>query len=115
MDSMQLYNELDNRMRLLDQAVKELRSRGNELAEAEREYKVALAKAILEERSKGTPVTIMGDLCRGRADIATLRFQRDCAKVLYRSALEYIQTVKLELKLLENQICREWGQAKNMV
>lgn len=115
MDSMQLYTELDGKMRLLDQAVKELKARGNGFAKAERDYKVALAKGILEERSKGTPVTIMGDVCRGRADIAKLRFQRDCAKVLYRSALEYINTVKLELKLLENQIQREWGQAKNMV
>lgn len=109
--SIGLYQELQNKTDLLDVAVRELRGRGTAFAQSERDYKVALAKAILDERSKGTPVTIIGDVCRGKQDIAKLRFERDCAEVLYKSAMEAINSLKLQLRLIENQIQREWGQA----
>lgn len=111
MDGLNLYQELQNKTDLLDVAVRELRGRGTAFAQAERDYKVALAEAILGERSKGTPVTIIGDVCRGKPDIAKLRFERDCAEVLYKSAMEAINSLKLQLRLIENQIQREWGQA----
>lgn len=111
---MQLYQELDNKTRLLDAAVKELRSRGTALAEAEREYRIAKAKAILEEREKGTPATVTLDIVKGRKDIANLCFKRDCAEVIYKSALEAINSTKLQLRLLESQVQREWGQAQRL-
>ena len=111
---MQLYQELDNKTRLLDAAVKELRSRGTALAEAERDYRIAKAKAILEEREKGTPATVTLDIVKGRKDIANLCFKRDCAEVVYKSALEAINSTKLQLRLLESQVQREWGQVQRM-
>lgn len=114
MDGMQLYQELDNKTRLLDAAVKELRSRGTALAEAERDYRIAKAKAILEEREKGTPATVTLDIVKGRKDIANLCFKRDCAEVVYKSALEAINSTKLQLRLLESQVQREWGQAQRL-
>lgn len=112
--SMGLYQELQSKISLLDVAVKELRSRGIAYAQAERDYRVALAKAILEEREKKTPATLCSDVCRGREDIAILRFKRDCAEVVYKSAMEAINSLKLEMRLIENQISREWGQAGGM-
>ena len=114
MDGMQLYQELDNKTRLLDAAVKELRSMGTALAEAERDYRIAKAKAILEEREKGTPATVTLDIVKGRKDIANLCFKRDCAEVVYKSALEAINSTKLQLRLLESQVQREWGQAQRL-
>lgn len=111
---MELYQELDNKTRLLDAAVRELRSRGTALAEAEREYRIAKAKAILEEREKGTPATVTLDIVKGRRDIANLCFKRDCAEVVYKSALEAINSTKLQLRLLESQVQREWGQAQRL-
>lgn len=111
---MELYQELDNKTRLLDAAVRELRSRGTALAEAEREYRIAKAKAILEEREKGTPATVTLDIVKGRKDIANLCFKRDCAEVVYKSALEAINSTKLQLRLLESQVQREWGQAQRL-
>lgn len=111
MDGMQLYQELDQKTRLLDVAVKELRARGTAFAKAERDYRVAKAKAILDERAKGTPATITLDIVKGREDIAQLCFARDCAEVLWRSAQEAIQSTKLQIRILDAQISREWGQA----
>lgn len=111
MDGMGLYQELQTKVGLLDVAVRELRARGTAYSQAERDYRVALRKAMLEERSKGTPVTIISDVCRGREDIAQFRFERDCAETLYRSALEALNVYKLQARLIENQIAREYGQA----
>lgn len=61
------------REELFDQLMSELealRRTGQQYAENEAEYRKALRIAILEERSKGTPVTVISDLCRGRDDIA---------------------------------------------
>lgn len=114
MDGLQLYGELDHKMRLLDVAVKELRARGTAFAQAEHDYRVAKAKAILDEREKGTPATLTADIVKGRSDIAKLCFERDCAEVVYKSAQEAINSLKLQLRLIEAQVSREWGQAQRM-
>ena len=59
------------------------------------------------------PVTIISDVCRGSAEIAGLRFERDCAEVFYKSAQEAVNSMKLQLRLLDNQLEREWGGVKN--
>ena len=72
----------------------------------------SLARRILEEREKGTPVTIISDICRGSTQIAGLRFERDCAEVVYKSAMEAINSMKLQIRLMDSQLGREWGTAK---
>lgn len=105
---MELIQEIGAKSSLLDAAVKQLGVRGKAYAQAEREYKVALAKRIMQEREKGTPVTIISDICRGDQEIARLRFERDCAEVVYKSAMEAIQSIKLQIRILDAQIEREW-------
>lgn len=114
MDGYELYRELDAKTRLLDRAITELRERGKALSEAERDYRMAKAKGILSEREKGTPATLTLDLVMGDKDVSMLRMKRDCADVLYKSAYEFIQTTKLEIRLLDAQIAREMGRAENM-
>lgn len=103
-----LIQEIGTKSSLLDAAVKQLGVRGKTYAQAERDYKVALAKKILCEREKGTPVTIISDICKGDTEIARLRFERDCAEVVYKSAMEAIQSIKLQIRILDAQIEREW-------
>ena len=68
----------------------------------------ALRIAILEERAKGTPVTIISDLCRGRADIAEKKQLRDCAEALYKASSEAIMALKLRIKTVDADIQRTW-------
>lgn len=103
-----LINEVQSRFKTLDVALTQFGKRGREYAETERDYRIALTKKILIERDKGTPVTIMSDLCRGSAELADLRFKRDVAEVMYKSAMEAINCYKLNIKVLESQIDREW-------
>lgn len=104
-----LIQEIGVKSSLLDAAVKQLGVRGKAYAQAERDYKVALAKRIIQEREKGTPVTIISDICRGDTEIARLRFERDCSEVVYKSAQEAIQSIKLQIRILDAQVSREWG------
>ena len=62
-----------------------------------------------EERRKGTPATVTGDLCRGREDIAALRCQRDCSEAIYRASQEAINVLKLRIRMVDAQITRIWN------
>lgn len=81
-----LITQITDKTALMESAIAELGKRGKSNAEAERAYRVALAQRMLIERDKGTPVTIIGDICRGDPGIAKLKFDRDVAEVMYKSA-----------------------------
>ena len=104
-----LIAEIGVKSELLDKAIKALGTRGRAYAQAEHDYKVALSKKILLERDKGTPVTIISDVCRGDKEIAKLRFERDVAETSYEAAKEAINGYKLQIRILDAQIEREWG------
>ncbi len=99
-----LYIEMQNKRKELNRAIKEAREWGEGMAEAERKYRIALAKEMLIQRDKKVPVTIISDICRGKKNIAELKFNRDTAEILYKSANERIQATKLELRIIENQM-----------
>lgn len=111
MSGQDLFLEIRDKDNLLHSALSELGKRGKAYADAERNYRIALAKKMLVEREKGTPVTILSDICRGDEEIAELKFKRDVADVLYKSSLEAINIYKLDIKVLESAIEREWGNA----
>ena len=102
-----LINELNHHRQSLNYAIKELKERGNNKAKAERDYRVALAKKMLELREKGTPVTIISDLCRGDEEIARLKMERDIAESLYDSNMQFIYSTKLNIDIIVNQINNE--------
>lgn len=108
-DGYDLILEIDKKTALLDKALRESRDRGIASADAEKAYRVALAKAMLLEREKGTPVTILADICRGSEEIARLRQERDIADALYKAAKEAINVCKIQLRVLQEQAEREWA------
>jgi len=103
-----LVSEISAKNDLLDTAITQLGVRGKAYAKAERDYQVALSKRILEYRANGTPVTIISDICRGLPDIAKLRLERDISLTVYESAKEAIQSYKLQIRILDAQVQREW-------
>lgn len=103
-DLMIEMRELRNTLTL---AINELKKRGREKAKAEQEYRVALAKEILVQRDAGMPVTIISDICRGKREIAKLKFERDFAETLYETCLQKIYQCKIEMGIIENQMKAE--------
>jgi hypothetical protein len=105
---MDMITELNDKIKALDVAIKQLKTRGTKLAESEKDYRVALSHKLLQLRTDGHPVTIIENIAKGNADIANLRMARDIDETMYKSVMEYINVVKLQIKVIENQIQREW-------
>lgn len=55
-------------------------------AEAERAYRVSLAKRITELRASGQAATLAADLARGDEQVASLRYRRDVAEGVVEAA-----------------------------
>lgn len=106
---MDLLNELQNLTKQLSNSLKQLRVNGMKLAEAERDYKIAVNKKALLLRSEDMPVTLINQVIYGYEDIAQLRFLRDSAEVVYHANQEAIMTIKLQIRIIENQIEREYN------
>lgn len=107
----ELIQEIGAKSALLDKAITQLGVRGKAYAQAEHDYRVALRKAVLAARAEGTPVTIISDVCRGDPEIAKLRLEKDIALTVYESAKEAIQGYKLQIRILDAQLEREWRRA----
>ncbi len=102
-----LMIEMGDLRNTLSIAITELKRRGRDKAKAEQDYRVALAKEMLIQRDAGQPVTIIGDICRGKAEIAKLKFERDFAETLYTTCMQKIYQCKIEMGIIENQINAE--------
>ncbi len=102
-----LMIEMRDLRNTLSTAISELKRRGRDKAKAEQEYRIALAKEILIQRDAGMPVTIISDICRGKAEIAKLKFERDFAETLYETCLQKIYQCKIEMGIIEEQMKAE--------
>ncbi len=99
-----LQIELKRERKNLAVAITELKKRGIDKSEAEKNYRIALSKEILAQRDAGMPVTIISDICRGNKDIAKLKFDRDVSETLYECAQQYIYACKMNMGIIERQI-----------
>lgn len=107
-----LIDDLQTKNMHLEQALRTLRTNGIALAEAERKYKEAVSKEALKLRDEGMAVTLIDKVIYGLPTISTLRFQRDCAEVVYQANQEALNVTKLQIRLIESQLAREWGNTK---
>lgn len=103
--------EVWRRSEMLETALKECKTRGRAAADAEQTYRVKLAEKILLLREGGLPATLIPDVARGDKDVARLKFERDCAQVVYDNAKEAVNAYKKQIDVLREQIDREWRNA----
>lgn len=113
MEELDLYNELQDKVKKLSLSLKELRKSGTAYAEAERNYKVKLRQEVLKMRADGEAIGIISLTCYGIPEVAELRLNRDIAEAVYKANTEAINTLKLQIRLLENQMQREWSTTLN--
>ena len=104
-----LIDKIQTMNNQLDQALRTLRTNGIALAEAEKNYKEAVSKEALRLRDEGMAVTLIDKVIYGLPSISTLRFQRDCCEAVYSANQEAINSIKLQMRLIEGQLQREWG------
>ena len=106
---MNLYGELEIKKKQLSQAILDLRKNGTAYAEAERDYKVLLRVECLKLRDEGMAIGMIDKTCYGIPSVAEARYKRDVAEAVYRANQEAINSIKLQIRLIENQLQREYG------
>lgn len=106
--SYDLYQELQSKTRQLDVSIKQLRLSGINYAQAEKDYKILLRMECLKLRDDGMAIGLIDKTCYGIPEVAEAKFKRDAAEAVYKANMEAINSIKLQMRLLENQIGREW-------
>lgn len=106
---MDLQIELRTKTKQLEYSIKELRKNGTEYAEAEREYKKLLRVECLKLRDEGMAIGMIDKICYGLPNVAEARYKRDVTETIYKANQEAINSIKLQLRLIEAQIEREFG------
>lgn len=105
-DLTQEINALKNKLRT---SVKMLRKTGIDAATAEMNYKILLRQEALKLRDEGMAIGMIDKVCYGIPSVAKARFDRDVSAVVYKANEEAINALKMEIRITDNQIGREWG------
>lgn len=92
----------------LNASVKALRKNNEEYAKAERDYKILLRQECLKLRDEGMAIGMIDKTCYGIPSVAEARFKRDIAEGVYKANQEAINSIKLQLRLVDAQLEREW-------
>ena len=105
---MDLITELSIKTKQLDKAILDLRQNGTAYAEAERNYKILLRTECLKLRDEGMAIGMIDKTCFGIPSVAEARYKRDIAETVYKANQEAINSIKLQMRLIGEQISREW-------
>lgn len=105
---MDSVTERDKYRKLMHQALKESRERGIAADVATKEYRIAKAEKTLLLKAEGTPATLIDTLVKGDPVVAEAELNMNDAIVVYKSAVEAVNVYKIEVKIAEEDINREW-------
>lgn len=110
---MDLVTDIQIKQDQLDVSIKSLRKTGTDYAQAERDYKITLREYALRLRSdEKMAVTLINHIVYGIPEVAEKRFKRDVAEAVYRANQEAINSIKLQIRILDAQLSREWNNTK---
>ena len=107
-----LINELNDLNRKLSTGINLMAKYGKEYAEAERDYKITLNQECLKLRDSGMAVTLIDKVVYGVKEVADKRFKRDSAEIMWKTAQENVNVLKLKIRLLNDQVEREWSNVQ---
>lgn len=106
---MDLLDQLQNLIDTLQASIRALKVTGEAYAKAERDYKILLRQESLKLRDEGMAIGMIDKTCYGIPSVAEARFKRDIADTNLKANYEAINSFKLQIRILENQINREYG------
>lgn len=96
MEVVQTVQHLQKATERLSEATKEVFRLAKTRAETEREYRMELAKQIALLRAENVQATLIPDLARG--NVSELKFKRDMAMEMHRSAMSSIGALQVEIQ-----------------
>lgn len=106
-----MWELIQDDLKQLSAMVAEMREMAKSYAIADATYRRVKALAILDERNRGTAATIARDVIYSRQDVFDALMERDSAEVVYEAQKEGINALKLEIRVMEAQMQREWSQS----
>ena len=109
-----MWAEIQETLSNLDLALAQAKARGLEYSKAEAAYYTAKDRRVRELMDEGYSATAIGMIVKGEESVNDKLQHYRNMEVLYKNALEAVNTYKLRLRVLENQFEREWGQAKRL-
>lgn len=109
MDGLAYYQEMDAKLKQLEQCIRDLRNTGSDFAAKEREYQVRKREYCLRLKSDGMPVSLIQMTYKGIPELASLRYDLMAAEAIYKANQEAVMSLKLQIRILDNQIARELG------
>ena len=104
-----LYVEERQLRSKLDALIDEYRRCGMEHAKRDREYYALKAAKTLELKEQGMPATVITQIIKGVEPVAVAREKMLVSETMARAALEAILSTKLQIKLVESQLQREYS------
>ena len=110
---MDLYNEVLELIEQQKSATKRLIHTGREYGKAMTDARVALREELLRLVSQGRPVTNLYYIARGAKSVAEAKFKEIEKEAIYKANQEYILVLKLEARIKEKQLEREWYSPEN--
>lgn len=87
----------------------EERESGIKYAEAENAYQREKHIRALELQAEGQTATMINLLLKGDPAVSSALLERDSKKVLYESSRSKVNAIKLQIRVLEGQLQREWS------
>ena len=107
---MDLFNDIQDLILRLTKSINILAKYGKEFSEAERDYKITLRQEALKLRNdENMAVRLINQIIYGVPEVANKRFKRDVAQAMYDTSKENVNVLKLQLRVLEGQMQREWS------
>ena len=108
---MDLIDKIQQILELLTASIKSMRITSEQYAQAEKEYKILLRQEALKLKDGGMAIGMITLTIYGIPSVAEARFKRDTAEANWKANQEAINSYKLQLRLLDNQVSREWGSS----
>ena len=107
---MDLYNELQEKIDILNKSIEECKALGLKYNEAEYKYKIKLRiEALKLKNNEDMAVTLINQVIYGVPEVAELRLARDKAETLYNTQKDKVNILKLQIRILDSQLQREYN------
>ena len=112
MDIRELEKELMEKARWLTIKLGEQKGLVQDYAQAEHDYRVALAKRMTELKLEGEKVTILSDLARGSEVVAGLKKDRDIAEGVLDACKSSIRSMQATMSGIQSLISTKKEEMK---
>ena len=96
--------------RRCDELIKDMAREGDLAAQAEYNYYLQKTKTAYRLQDEGMSATMIGVVLKGEPEVAILMREMNISKSRYDATKEAINIVKLQMRMTDAQINREWGR-----